>query len=276
MALPNFIGIGAPRSGSTWLDHQLRAHAEVYLPTKRKELMFFDRHFERGMPWYESCFAFDDPHAFKAIGEISPRYFADPAVPRRIRDHLDQCRFLLVLRNPVDRAYSEYKYMVQAYNERRDFLGFLENNPKVVDDSMYDLHLRRWLDLFSYDRFLILDFDRVMSRPEQAFDRLASFLEIDRGRFGRVAGTEPVNPSFLPRWRPVYTVTKRISRFLHHRNLDWVVDSVVRAGAKKLFVSGSCLPPLDDAVRAQIAPSFADSIERLEDIIRFDLASWKT
>ena len=113
----------ANRSGSTWLDSLLRRHPRVYLPTQRKELHFFDRHYRRGTGWYEACFpTAEEAAAYDQIGEITPMYIYDPEVPARIEQLLPDCRFLIILRNPADRAYSQYTSMVHHFGETRSFL----------------------------------------------------------------------------------------------------------------------------------------------------------
>jgi hypothetical protein len=174
----------------------------------------------------------------------------------------------------MDRSYSEYKYRVQAYNERREFMSFISEEEAVRDESLYDVHLQRWFDVFTADRFLIIIFEEAISRPQETFDRLADFLRIGRSNFDRASGSLPVNPSFLPRWKHAYTLAKRASRFCRHQNLDRVVNLAVRLGARRFFLSEKQLPPLDQEVRCRLAPRFRDSIRRLEDIADCDLSVW--
>ena len=83
--LPNFIGIGAPRCGSTWLHDLLQSHPEVYMPERRKEVYFFNTHYERGPEWYEGFFPADsEAGSWRAVGEITPVYMYDPLVPARL------------------------------------------------------------------------------------------------------------------------------------------------------------------------------------------------
>ena len=75
MTLPTFLGIGVPRAGTTWLHQLLSAHPDVFLPSRRKEVRFFDRHHEEGQGWYEGFFCPpDEADRYSAIGEISPQY----------------------------------------------------------------------------------------------------------------------------------------------------------------------------------------------------------
>ena len=91
MTLPTFVGIGVPRAGTTWLHTLLEGHPQVYLPTRRKEVRFFDRHFEHGPDWYEGFFCPPDEAA---------RYAGDrrdlapiPVRPRVRRSDLEGASF---------------------------------------------------------------------------------------------------------------------------------------------------------------------------------------
>jgi len=180
MTLPNFLGIGAQRAGTTWLHAQLRSHPAIYLPTRRKELHFFDRYYDRGAAWYKSCFPpsmEDSPYRW--FGEITPMYLFDPRVPARIKEHLPRCLFVVILRNPSDRAYSQYGHHVQNMGENRSFEDFLEQEEEVFARGLYCRQLKRYLALFPVDNFLVLIFEEVMKDPAEALSRIADFLDLD-------------------------------------------------------------------------------------------------
>ena len=113
MTLPNFIVIGAAKSGTSSLHHYLRAHPEVFTP-KLKEINFFaydgkhlDVHYwAKTQDEYQRFF--DDVGAAIAIGEVAPLYLCSPVAPDNIRRVLPDARLVAILRNPVDRAYSAY------------------------------------------------------------------------------------------------------------------------------------------------------------------------
>src|SRR4051794_13012479 len=111
MSLPNFLVVGAQRSGTTIFHQILLTHSEIYVPSRRKEIHFFDRYFDRGLNWYKSYFPPENAAArYSAIGEVTPDYLAIPEVPARIHATLPNCRLIFILRNPIERAYSWYQY----------------------------------------------------------------------------------------------------------------------------------------------------------------------
>ncbi|OGF53203.1 MAG: hypothetical protein A2Z21_05580 [Candidatus Fraserbacteria bacterium RBG_16_55_9] len=270
------------RSGTTWLYGQLRTHPELYLPDK-KEVHFFDRNYTRGLGWYEKFFPSpEEAGAFRGIGEITPRYICDPQVPHRIHEHLPRCRFIAILRNPVDRAYSHYTRALRAGNYAHGFQEYLDRRPDVFDRGLYSMQLERYLTYFPRENFLILIFERVMSNPERALQQAAEFLAVDPRGFDGHRMKRKMNASYPPRMSSLYTSARRTEQFLQSKNLKWllkVLDNVkITKGAKKLFeLVGSKvpLPRMDASIRAKLFARYEADIAALERLLGEDLSIWK-
>lgn len=133
MRIPNFLAIGAQRAGTTLLHRVLDAHDEVYVPSRRKEVHYFDWYYERGPAWYARFFP-DEAAAsrYRAIGEVTPDYIFHADAPHRIRLTLPDCRFIVSLRNPIHRAYSWYLFSVRSFNERRSLDVFLDEEVEAL------------------------------------------------------------------------------------------------------------------------------------------------
>ena len=106
--LPNFIVIGSQKAGTTSLYEVFRGHPQIFMPEK-KELNFFfqESEFARGQSYYEEYFAATSAGAI-AVGEASPGYICHPDVPARIHAMVPDARLIVTLRNPIERAYSQY------------------------------------------------------------------------------------------------------------------------------------------------------------------------
>lgn len=102
MTLPTFLGIGVPRGGTTWLHTLLASHPEVYMPTRRKEIRFFEKYYERGVSWYSTFFCPpEQAERYRAIGEISTQYYDCKACPQRIFTTLPQSKLIIIDRKSV-------------------------------------------------------------------------------------------------------------------------------------------------------------------------------
>jgi hypothetical protein len=81
MDLPNFLGLGAQRAGSSWLYKLLQTHPDIYLPERCKEVHYFDRYYYRGIKWYKNFF--HTHNSYKYTGEITPIYLYNTSVPEK-------------------------------------------------------------------------------------------------------------------------------------------------------------------------------------------------
>lgn len=275
MTLPTFLGIGVPRAGTTWLHAVLAGHPDVYMPSRRKEVRFFDRHFDRGLGWYEAFFA--DPGAidrYRAIGEISPQYFYCEECPARISSTLPDAKLLVMLRHPVDRAYSNYGFVVQRRNYRGSFEEFLTTRPKAVEKGFYSPRLKDYLRRFDRNRVLPLVFERTVGDGAAARESLAAFLDVPADGFPPSVGR--VNATTVPRHPSLASVAVRAGRRLRRRHLESIVDLGGRLGVRRLWASGDRMPGLDPEVRARLTRLYERELDELENALQIDVSCWRT
>lgn len=119
MVKPNFLCVGAQKSGTTSLYNILKQHSEVFMPDK-KELHFFDwnENFDKSTEWYFQMF--QNSLKFNARGEITPNYIYKDNVAQRIFDTLGKdVKLIFMLRNPADRAFSHYKMRIGRGFEKK-------------------------------------------------------------------------------------------------------------------------------------------------------------
>src|SRR5437879_9845243 len=122
--LPDFIIIGTQRGGTTSLYSYLASHPSVG-PASTKEVHFFDNKYTKGLAWYRAHFPsaiekYYAEHIQKRkfiTGESSPYYLFHPHVPKRVAKDVPHAKFIVLLRNPVDRAYSQYNHAVDGGRE---------------------------------------------------------------------------------------------------------------------------------------------------------------
>lgn len=276
MTLPDFLGLGAQRAGTTWLDRLLRRHSGVYLPERRKEVHFFDQHFERGTEWYAGFFpSADEARRYRRIGEITPRYLYEPAAPERIAAVLPEARMIVLLRDPVTRLYSQYGLHVRDLGERRDFATFAREHRDGFARGLYSRQLARYFERFERERFLILVYEEVMAKPEPAVETLASFLEIDPEPLRAGLGQGPVNASYAPRLPRLRALARGLGSALRARGADRAVNLAKRLGVPRLFGSRP-MPPMDPDEELELARRYRDEVARLEDLLGRPLPAWRS
>ena len=133
MSLPNFMCLGAAKSGTTTLFDVLRQHPDVYIPAF-KEPHFFDipENYNNGIEWYEkNYFSKADK---RIIADFTPSYFFEKETPKRIFKGIgSEIKFVVLLRNPVDRAYSHYLHSVRDDYENLSFKESLKQENARLD-----------------------------------------------------------------------------------------------------------------------------------------------
>jgi hypothetical protein len=173
--LPDFLGIGPGRTGTTWLHQALEGHVD--LPHGIKETGFFGVRFSKGIDWYAQHFRYASGE--RKIAEIST-YFIRPHAPERVKQLLPKCRLICTLRNPVDHAYSVYKLMRCYVWTRVSFEEALARSPNLDETNRYAFHLKRWFDLFGRENVLVTNYDELRASPQAYLDRICDFVGIER------------------------------------------------------------------------------------------------
>jgi len=194
--MPNFIIAGAPRAGTTWLYHLLDLHPEVYMAKPvRPEPKFFlvDGSFDRGIEYYSATW-FADLGSARIAGEKSTNYLESPIVAARIREHLPEVKLIFILREPADRAFSNYLWSRMNGQEHDDFATALaaeqqreQSEPSELryarphayfSRGLYAELLRPWFDLFQRSQILCLRYDEIITHPLVLAERLHRFLGV--------------------------------------------------------------------------------------------------
>ncbi len=198
--LPSFIIIGAQKGGTSTLYRLLSQHPDV-TATKLKEVHFFDLNFSRGTSWYAAQFPLSVPRR-RVTGESSPYYLFHPQAPRRIRELLPEVKLIVLLRDPVTRAYSHYQHnrrkgreplsfsdAVEREAERTagelerllaepEYLSFAHQHYTYVERGHYEEQLRRYAEVFPRESLLILKSESFFDHPAVQWERLVRFLEL--------------------------------------------------------------------------------------------------
>jgi hypothetical protein len=186
--LPDFLGIGAQKSGTTWLHERLARNPAIYFPEK-KEQHYFDENFHRPLARYSARFA---PAGGRTCGEVTPAYAVlDEARVGFIAAVVPRVRAIFLMRDPVERAWSSMT-MVRLEHERRDpgsvtvgeWIEFARS-PWVLDRSRYLVTVDRWARHLGRERLCLGFLEEIRERPAELLERVESFLgvpPIDRER----------------------------------------------------------------------------------------------
>lgn len=190
----DFLCIGTQKSGTTLLYEHLREIEELFLP-KQKELHFFDNdiNYSLGLNWYKNHFIGAKNEQIK--GEITPAYIFSEKAPNRIKNILtnsDKLKFIILLRNPVDRAYSHFH---MTCGRQREDLTFeeaivyesyrLDEYQGMIDYSyvnrgFYSKQIIKYFQYFKKEQFKFIIYEEFVLDQEKYTNQILSFLGVDK------------------------------------------------------------------------------------------------
>jgi flagellar biosynthesis GTPase FlhF len=184
-ALPDFVIIGGKKCGTTFLYHLLTQHPLVERAAG-KEVHFFNRSFDEGIEWYRRCFPTPRWKAGRRsiTGEATPEYLTHPLAPKRMAEVIPQARLTALLRNPVDRAYSDYHQQARKGRDTRtleeavDHANLEDARSGFLSRSIYVDHLQRWSEFFSDEQMLMLKSEDFFERPVDTLQVVLDFLDL--------------------------------------------------------------------------------------------------
>lgn len=191
MKLPDFLVVGAQKSGTTTLFVLLSKHPRIFMPA-RKEVQFFSSPmlYPKGLDWYAEEFFSACPEGHLA-GEVSPQYMYSTEIARRVHDGLPQAKIIAILRDPIDRAWSHYQMTRRREQETRPvqdaFAAALttdETNTDAPETGRYfqfgdyERVLSEYLSLYGCENMLILFQEELDKDPETVMCKVCGFLGI--------------------------------------------------------------------------------------------------
>lgn len=292
MALPNFLGIGAAKSGTTTLHDILILHPDIFLPDI-KEAHFFDyqKNYKLGLNWYERKI-FGKCKQEKAIGEITPSYLYLDYVPERIYENLGKdLKLILMFRNPVDRAYSQYLMNVRRGYERETFnegirleqsrikKGIQEKiHFSYLDRGFYSIQLKRYMEFFHPENMFFIIFEEdIKQNLNNTVRDILRFLNVDIMNLNLEIKS---NPASVPRSKLIrdiiykQTIFKTIGRQLlpfkiSRKKIKMFIDNLNQRAYRGKKIDLELKTTL-------IRKYFLKDILELENLINRDLSIWNS
>ena len=233
--LPDFIIIGESKCGTTSLYNYMIQHPAIK-PALSKEINFFNWSYDKPQNWYSAHF----PTKFKKklsknickkpflTGEATPLYLFNSQVPKRIFDTIPNVKIIVVLRNPVDRAYSHYQDLgVRLGGEKRMFDDAIRTELKILKEKNYVItdydgnftdrlyqyvtrgiyldHLKIWMDVYPLKQFLILNTEELENNPAEILNNVFKFLSLPD--YGKINFEEKYN---VTKYKPMNEQSRKL------------------------------------------------------------------
>lgn len=270
----DFVCVGPQRTGTTWVYEMLRQHPDLCLPKAVKETMYFDQHYEQGLEWYSQYFGHARPGQLH--GEVAPTYFDAPKVPQRILDVSPDCRILITLRDPVERARSLFLHHLKKGRVSRNFWDAAERVPRIIEAGRYARYIPRWRSRFGSEQVTLLFLDDIKKKPKEVLRLIQATLGVRRADPPENQN-ERFNGASLPRFTTLARGIAFLTTKLHEYGFHNVVRSVKKTGAKSLVYSGGeeRMPTLSASVRENLVNEYERDIRFVEEESGRDLSRWR-
>jgi len=207
--LPNFLIIGAAKCGTSSLYEYLMQHPCIG-KSLTKQIHFFDRYYDKKLSWYKVCFPFVWEKFYIerilqkkfATGEATPHYMTHPLAPKRAFEVIPSAKIIVMLRNPIDRAYSHYQMERANNNEELSFeesieqensriagefkkmlnnennLGINYPHHAYIKSSEYLDQIKRWMEYYPKEQFLFVKSEEFNNNPSKVYNQVLDFLEL--------------------------------------------------------------------------------------------------
>ena len=300
--LPNFLVVGATKSGSSSLYHYLKQHPDIYLPEIKEPLFFINEiieglnnndiaiknenlinHLPKTIDDYILLFK-KSKYFHKAIGECSASYlyYHKSSIPN-IKKTLGDCKIIILLRHPVDKAFSQYKHLRRLGAEVNSFNKALKLEEKRIRENFSALYHYRNQGLYSnqvkafYDNFnnvKVILTDDLQNSPKIVMNEIFSFLKVD-SKINLDLSKKYNVTKFIPRNFYIHKLIYRSSLFSLIRRSS--AFDLIRPKLKQKYykINSDKIPQLTSSDRSYLLNTFNNDIKKLQELIKRDLTEWE-
>ncbi len=282
--LPNFFIVGATKSGTTSLWRYCSEHPEIFMSNIKEPNFFSNNQKRMDLNGYKKLF--EGVHDEKAVGEASTSYLWFDGTPRKINELIGECKIIIMLRNPVDRLYSEFqhhlrqgrfvgsfdKMLFNFYNNKDDKKIF--SPAMIVSTGYYSNHIKSYLDAFGKEKIFIGLFDDLVKNPIKVMRSLFRFLEVDHTFLPQIekiynTGGEPYL-SFIPpiiRFIGIHSKSVLLN-FFKYDTLVGIRNRILRTNSRRRIT------PLTSDQRRKVLNIYKSDILKLQILIDRDFRFW--
>jgi len=292
----DFIGIGAPKCGTTWLFYGLGQHPKICL-SEPKEVNYFNSedfsvplaqrngenhcvnvNHNKPVEWYARHFSHCLTNSLK--GEFSPTYIYDKDAAKRIQLCFPDVKLLVCLRNPANNIYSIYwaRRRYRKVETSETFEKALESDPRYLNQGYFGKHLKRFLNFFDRKQMKVVLLEDIVDRPGETIRDVFGFLNLDPD--------VPLDMQRTPknRAKKSWTVSlepwmKKFSAFLIEHNQAALLNRIRKLGIRDAVLKVSTVerqyPEMRPETRKQLNEIFHEDLGELETILERDLSIWR-
>lgn len=269
---PDFIIVGVQKAGTTKLHSILMETEGVYLPSLRKEINFFNKHYGKGLEWYKTLFK-SESSKDSICGEVSPEYINSKEAIERIRLCCPDVKIVVSLRNPVERALSHYKHLIRTQGIKLDFEDALRVYPEILLWGKYRSALNELYEQFPKENVYLCVFEDFVLHPSKELKSLFRFLGVNSEFETR--DSEEKNYSFyLPKFHRLYVLLRKISGLLRRVGMDSLVERSKPSVTRLLGRKQSSSFQIEQSTRNMLLDYYSEDIVFVQEKLNRPSSFW--
>ncbi len=299
MNKPNFIIIGAAKSGTTTLYEYLCQYEQIYMSTpKEPDFFSLDMNYNKGIEWYDGLFK--DAQPGQVCGEASTTYsrcHQHPKTVERIAKHLPEVKLIYIMRHPVDRAYSFYVHRYKGSKANRDFLASrnelmtcltfeeaIVEQSEFLESSLYIEQIEKYLKYFPKESFLFLLMEDLIADPTKTINEILRFIGADiKVHISPEEAIVANQAGNYPEWyfqKQLVNAINRIPGNQSWRNLlpknfkNKIYDTIKLLSYNRWQNQQYIPPPMLPETRQRLIQEFKYPNQKLADFLNRDLTHW--
>ncbi|MCP4862881.1 MAG: sulfotransferase [Alteromonadaceae bacterium TMED7] len=272
----DFIGVGSGKCGSTWLYENVIQHPEVFDGNPKEIHYFGDLYEQQDFNWYKDLFAGSEG---KIKGEFSISYMYHPKAAERIHKHFPDAKIIAMVRDPVERTYSDYQHFIRKGDVSRDypFSEYIRDQDKLKF-GYYTDYLAPFYEHFPKENILVLVLEEMQHDLAACYKQIFEFIGVNNTNFLPEGVEEKRNQGVNYRFLKLENVLVRTYRFMVKRGLTGFAERLKRSGlaqlVRKMNAKSEPLPEMDSASRQQLVDYFAEEQTRLAQLLGRDTQIW--
>jgi len=281
--LPDFLIVGAPKAATTTLYHYLTQIPEIYMSPKKSPEYFTKNYpksfFTRPIKDRKKYISlFKDVKNEKAVGEASVFYLIDPESPKLIKNEILDARIIMILRDPIQRAFSHYLMFYSAGVEKLTFLDRIEKEKKMLEKgfdpesycllpSFYYESVKRYFDIFGRNNVKVFIFEEFIKDPKKIVKELLNFINVDCEipKFEK----ETYNPFSKPRGKLAQILLS--DRRIMPITGDIIPDKIRWRIKEKFLIKEDDKPKISEREKSILKEVFKDDVNKLSNLLEREL-----
>ena len=290
MTMPNFLIIGAMKSGTTALYYYLEQHPEIYMSPVKEPNFFSSQEQENAADAVTNIGTYQDlfrgGSGKKALGEASHSYLYEPRAAAEIKRYVPEAKLIAILRNPIDRAYSHFLHMVRSGTEPLDDFAQALREEEVgthkertfqdyIGRGLYYNQLKRYFGTFPQEQVRVYLYEDLSGAPISTVQDAFRFLKVDDSFVPDVSLRR--NVSGQPKYKTLDGLLRRQSRIKHAAKI--YLPARMRWRLSKTFDDLKTRnlaepPPVQSKVRRHLIGVYREDILKVQELIHRDLSGW--